>query len=339
MVNALENRLQSVRLVEPQIYKNMAILPVVAPGDGTFQYRTLGEALSTWDVSITEVCEAGSVPELLVVNRGNKAILLVDGEELAGAKQNRVLNSSILLKELSETRIPVSCTEQGRWAYSSKAFSESGNVMAYKSRSRKTRSVHRSLEQLGMHKSDQAEVWESISELQTKASHQSPTCAMSDVYKAWELDLSKTDEVFRLIDNQVGLLALIGGVPVGFEMISLTGAYAKLHHKIVRSYTLEGTLQAKTQCSPGTTPEAIANAGRRFLEEIGAAEECRFPSVGHGQDFRYRTRGRSEAATAQSQSDLCGSALIHEGEVVHAAFFRLDQSGGKSIKPSPRWSE
>ena len=69
---------------------------------------------------------------------------MIGGEELAGAKQNRVLNTSILLKEASETKIPVSCTEQGRWSYASKAFSESGNVMAFKSRSRKTRSVHKS---------------------------------------------------------------------------------------------------------------------------------------------------------------------------------------------------
>lgn len=54
-------------------------------------------------------------------------------------------------KGVSETKIPVSCTEQGRWSYASKAFSESDNVMAYKTRSRKTRSVHYSLEASAAH--------------------------------------------------------------------------------------------------------------------------------------------------------------------------------------------
>src|SRR5512143_4172647 len=146
MESVVQNRFQSVHLGEAHTYKNITILPIIAPADGTFQYRTLGEALATWDIAITEVSAAGSVPDLMVVNRANRPVLLIDGEELAGAKQNRVLNTSILIKEVSETKIPVSCTEQGRWSYSSRVFSESGNVMAYKSRSKKTRSVHQSLE-------------------------------------------------------------------------------------------------------------------------------------------------------------------------------------------------
>ena len=71
--------------------------------------------------------------------------LLVDGEELAGAKQNRVLNTSILVKENSEILIPVSCTEQGRWAYASAAFADSGVVMASQVRKNKARSVSENL--------------------------------------------------------------------------------------------------------------------------------------------------------------------------------------------------
>jgi hypothetical protein len=130
MESVVKTRLQSVQFGELQTYKNITILPLIAPADGTFQYRTLGEALATWDIAITEVSAAGSVPDLMVVNRANKPVLLIDGEELAGAKQNRVLNTSILIKEVSETKIPVSCTEQGRWSYASQAFSESGHVMA-----------------------------------------------------------------------------------------------------------------------------------------------------------------------------------------------------------------
>ena len=72
MENVVQTRLQSVQFGEAQTYKNITILPLIAPADGTFQYRTLGEALATWDIAITEVSAAGSVPDLMVVNRANK---------------------------------------------------------------------------------------------------------------------------------------------------------------------------------------------------------------------------------------------------------------------------
>jgi len=65
---------------------------------------------------ITEVSDEGQVPELKIVAKGDKAVLLVDGEELVGAKQNRVLNLTILVPAPSTTTIPVSCVESGRWA-------------------------------------------------------------------------------------------------------------------------------------------------------------------------------------------------------------------------------
>ena len=41
---------------------------------------------------ITEVSRGGSVPELAFENSSAEKILLVDGDELAGAKQNRIVN-------------------------------------------------------------------------------------------------------------------------------------------------------------------------------------------------------------------------------------------------------
>jgi hypothetical protein len=318
MKNTVQTRLQLLQLGIPQTYKGIAIVPLIAPADGTYPYQTLGEALTNWDVAITETSQAGSVPELVVINRGNNPVLLIDGEELAGAKQNRVLNTSILLKEVSETKIPVSCTEQGRWAYASKSFSESGHLMAYKSRSRKTRSVHRSLEESGEHKSDQGEVWDGIAELQSKAGAASLTSAMSDVYKAREEDLRACDGIFHAVANQVGLLAFIGGVPAGADMVSRTAAYGKLHPKLVRSYTLEGLLETKPQ---SLDPDTIVTRARQFLDEIAAAQQREFPSIGHGADHRFKGKA------------LAGTALVHEQEVIHAAFFRLDETD-----PSQRMS-
>jgi hypothetical protein len=46
---------------------------------------------------VTEVSEAGSVPFLQVANGADRPLLLLDGEELLGAKQNRILNTTVLV--------------------------------------------------------------------------------------------------------------------------------------------------------------------------------------------------------------------------------------------------
>ena len=311
MESVMKNRLQSVQFGQMQTHKNISILPLISLADGVFQYRTLSEALATKDIVITEISTAGSVPELMVVNHGKESVLLIDGEELAGAKQNRVLNTSILLKGTSETKVPVSCTEQGRWSYASKAFGESGNVMAYKSRSRKTRSVHSSLETSGTPMSDQGEVWEGIAELHAKACSTSPTAAMSDVYKAREEDLAISDNTFVSVAKQVGLLAFIGGKPVGMDLVSLNSAYSKLHSKLVRSYTLEGLLDSSAKASK---PETLTSYAHEFLAEIVDTEDKQFSSIGYGMDHRFKGKA------------LAGTALVHENEVIHAAFFRMEET-------------
>ena len=65
-------------------------------------------------ILITEVDESGTVPELKVVNKSDTMILILDGEELVGTKQNRIVNTTLLIAGKDTVVIPVSCVEQGR---------------------------------------------------------------------------------------------------------------------------------------------------------------------------------------------------------------------------------
>jgi len=57
----------------------------------------LSEVTAAGALEVTEVSEGGSVPTLRVVNKGDRAVFLLDSEELVGAKQNRILNTSVLI--------------------------------------------------------------------------------------------------------------------------------------------------------------------------------------------------------------------------------------------------
>lgn len=205
-------------------------------------------------------------------------------------------------------RIPVSCTEQGRWAYASAAFADSGVVMAHSIRLHKSRSVSDSLASGAHYASDQGEVWHQIHALHAKARTSSPTGAMRDVYAARQAELEACLKAFPSVPNQNGLLVLLNGAVAGFDFVSRPAAYAQLHSKLLKSYLIEALVEPR----PVTIDAARAQAqAKGFLEEALHCEENQFPSIGHGVDVRFRRKG------------LMGTALVHEDRVVHTAFFRL----------------
>jgi ARG and Rhodanese-Phosphatase-superfamily-associated Protein domain len=180
----------------------------------------LGEAMGKGFLTVTEVSQSGTVPELKMVNKGDLPVLLLDGEELAGAKQNRVLNTTILLMEKSETIIPVSCTEHGRWSYATSAFEESGNSMSQNIRAKKASSVHQTLKEGFGYHGNQGEVWDGIQHLSVEAKAHSQTGAMKDVYENKKRDLEGYMKAFQYVPRQKGILVMINGRVMGLDILS-----------------------------------------------------------------------------------------------------------------------
>jgi hypothetical protein len=286
--------------------KRMEVLPLLGPEEGP-AYLTLKEALESHWLEVKEVSHGGSVPDLMAQNKGEQPILLLDGEELSGAKQNRVLNTSLLLPAKTTQLISVSCTERGRWSYVSPHFGESEYLMAAKIRAKKERAVTHSLRQQQQFHGNQGEVWNEIERLQDQACVSSPTGAMRDVYTARENDLADLLAQFPCLEGQRGLLVLLDGVVAGFDLLSRPQAYRLLHAKLVKSYAME-SLYSKGKTA--TDPEKLAVA---FLQRCRGTEERKFKSLGHGWDFRY------------SAPALAGSALVWEDATIHTAFFALDE--------------
>src|SRR5665647_2578011 len=100
---------------------SLCILPLRSTAEVKSRYVLLGQAISRGTLTITEVSEAGSVPYLQAINKGPWPVLIFDGEELVGAKQNRITNATILVG-VGKTILPVSCVERGRWSHRSQTF-------------------------------------------------------------------------------------------------------------------------------------------------------------------------------------------------------------------------
>ena len=333
--------LSHLKLGEPQAFHNFTLFPILDGEVAGPEYLTLGEALKRESLKISEMDEAGSVPEVKVTNLAELAVLLLDGEELLGAKQNRVLNTTILLRPQCETVVNVSCTERGRWHYDTPEFRDSEVVMARNIRARKSRSVSENLRSSREFRSDQGEVWEQIDELAASSGVESRTGAMRDVYTSKEQQIQESLEAFPRVDGQRGVVFLVGESVIGMDLVSRADAYIDLHDKLVKSYVIDSPLErcgVDAATSPPTpasgsapTPPSKGDQGgcppaaevvERFLKQLAACSETSFDSVGCGTDYRY------------DAAQVCGSALVHEDTCIHAAFFANEHNAPQEDQPN-----
>jgi hypothetical protein len=295
--------LRSVELAPAQSYENLSVLPLLARVPWQADYAILDEALAGGRVLITELGEGGSVPELSVTNSGQVPVLLVDGEELVGAKQNRVLNLTILVPAHSTLTIPVSCVERGRWRHTSRGFRSAPRAQFAEGRAAKMRDVTASLRQTGTRHSDQSEVWSRIADKSARLGAASETGAMAAMFEQAQAPIERFVEAFPSQAGQAGGIFFINGRIAGLELFDAPATWRKLAPKLLRSYALDAIDRR------GAPRSGSADEAPKFLECVAQSEASVFPATGLGSDVRL------------SSPALSGAALVVGGRAVHISAF------------------
>ena len=145
-------------------------------------------------------------------------MLILDGEELVGAKQNRIVNLTILVAPRSEIVIPVSCIEAGRWGYSRPGFAAAGRVLNQEIRYCKAVAVTKNLKERRVRFSDQRAVWNGVSKALFALGAASPTSALSDGFDSRANAIDDFVEALRPLPEQIGVVYRIGGVVAGLDL-------------------------------------------------------------------------------------------------------------------------
>jgi len=311
--------LKEARLGAPRTHANLAVFPLwtVAPADRP--YMTLDEALTSGKVRVTEVSQHGSVPDLCLVNESDLPVLLLDGEELRGAKQDRVLNLTILAPAGKTIVVPVSCVESGRWHHRSAAFSSSDHVLYARIRAAKSADITGSLGRSGRAQSDQGAVWASIDEKMARLGTPSPTSAMEDIYQARRHGINGFVAALRPEPGQTGAVFALNGSVAGLEVFDHPDAFAKMLPKLVRSWALDAI-----EDSPGDVAAPPIEAAHAFLDVVAEADMRSFTAVGQGIDVRL------------SAPHVSGGAVVDGGRVVHLNAFRSAAKREGGMGPSAR---
>jgi hypothetical protein len=272
-------------LGEPHAFAGLTLVPLYSTSPPQAEYVGLDEA-TAGGLLVTEVDEAGSVETLLVVNPLGAAVLLYEGEELAGAKQNRVLERSILVAAGSKLAIPAKCVEQGRWAYRTQRFAPA------------PRAAHPELRRLrhDLGAPSQQAVWGEVAAKSARLGVRSPTGAAEQMYVDRRASLDEYVQALPRLDGQAGAIVGIAGELVCLDYVSRSDVFAGLYLKLLRGYALSAIER------PLDRPLRRRDLGR-FLGELELAKRSRRPAVGLGEEGAL-----TEYAV--------GSELVLDGEAV-----------------------
>jgi hypothetical protein len=310
---------REVRYGESISYRGLFLIPAFTQRRAPFDYVPLAQATGAGTVSIEEV-GGGTVPTLRVVNKGDRPVLLVDGEHLVGVKQNRVLNTTILVPEKSSLDIPVSCVEEGRWSaprYTAKP--DSPHLFA-KARARKAETVMMSVRTSGRFMADQRAVWEDVAERLRDLGGHSPSMALDALYNQKRDDLSGYVRHLPWQPGQTGVIAATGGRIICCDLFDRPETLEVLWDRLVSSYAVEAmVIQSEMKLT--------ADEGKAFLWEATQAVVTSHPAVGRGTDLRL------------TSNRIVGAALEVDDTILHLAIFRREgdhRTGGGFESPRVR---
>ncbi len=300
MCTAIAERAKRITPDQPQGRIALRVVPIIGPSHDEPRYRLLeGDALTA--VKVSEISEAGSVPELLVENTLEERVFLMDGQELLGAKQNRILNTDVLVSAATKLRIPVSCVEAGRWRHTSETFMP-GKAASYAVRSGKQARVHEALRAEGRHDADQSAVWEEVACSLASSGSASDTQALHDAYEARREQLAEFRGSLRMPKEAVGLAVLRGSQFQGLDLFDRHSTLKYFWESLVDSYAIDW-LMAPVEES-GTADLAGTAGVTELLEKAAGGKWEAFQSPGEGRDWRL------------DDERLTGAALVWDDRVV-----------------------
>lgn len=167
-------------------YKSLSVLQFNYEPANTMPIMLGDIAISKGLVTISEVSDSGVVGNIIAENKTDDFVFFSDGDILKGAKQNRTLNTSILMFPHKKVIFPVSCVEQGRWGYKTRRFeSEEFSKPPLMRRNMNKEVSENKKQNPKSFNANQAKVWDDVS-------------LYSEAYKLNSITESYSDVVYNL---------------------------------------------------------------------------------------------------------------------------------------------
>jgi hypothetical protein len=248
-------------------------------------------------------------------NISTNYIFILDGDILKGAKQNRVVNTSVLVAPKSKIILPVSCVEEGRWRFNSDKFRPSDEVAHKSIRYSKLKTISElRVQNNASFSADQGSVWRNVSMCSAKLDIDSPTESHSDSFEYFKDEFNELTKKFSLNENANGLFVFVGGKLSSCEIFNSKQLLEDYFGKIIKSAAMDRKMKDKDEFynkeNPLETEVAIKNALREF--ETLSDKSTVSKALGVGEETRL------------SNQDKLYYSLVHENEIIHQTIITAD---------------
>lgn len=268
----------------------------------TFTYQTSAKALGQRLIEVREVSEQGSVNHLLVDNPSETFVFFMDGDILAGAKQNRVLNVSVLIAPRSRTVVPVSCVERGRWRSTSANFTATNHSSPTSLRAFKSSAFSRKRREAEF-MADQGGVWQQVSKLKASAGAEAPTDSLSDVFAHKQNEFNAVLENVKHMAEANGLAVFHGDRLVSLDVFNRVDALGDYLPRLLRGVLLDVSSLRRSNATP--TVEQLRARLDVLMEQAAQIPSEPAPGVGVGHETRFES------------AEMVGFELDMENHPVH----------------------
>ena len=315
-----KNPLSFLKLDTPQVYENMAVIPIIIQDDKFIDFVSIKEAE---ELELVEILETDTVGQLEVINKSDKQILIPFGMTVHGGKQDRTIWEPILLpvggkekivkhnpgKVKQKYKIPAKCVEQSRWNYTKgRGFKSS-----------KTR-LHPNVAYEAISAAGQGAVWDEIQSHRAEMNYAlavAPTQSYLEMTKESEKQTADIIKNFKNVTNQCGIAVFINGEFIGTEIYANPEAWKAMSNDILKAFSIEA-LRFKDK------PQHKVDEYHDELLKI-------FGSL----NFNYTTReGVALGNVVEFNSDdnkWRGITLVHDDSLVQ--FYLVSKRGGYQDRP------
>ena len=265
------------------------------------KYLSFSEAIAKNQVQISEVNKEGLLTKLSVSNKSSNNIIILNGELIIGTqiRQDRIVDSTVLIPGYATVLINTFCGEQYRWSPRlSNKISTSESLYFSSGRANNAADINTKL-------SKQCRIWSEISEKISDFNVKSFTNSVDQIYKKKKVNVEEIVNFFKIPSEAVGVALGINNQLVNIDIFSNNCMLQIYLPKIIRSIALDSFKKISKRSY------LKKKDVHRFLRQIHQANKQKRKVVEGtlGEELQFNSES------------VAGSILYHKEQTVHFSAF------------------